>query len=69
MTGSASIVISKCQAAIPVTFLCRCRLRCISVPRISIWSYRFNHCFPSMARQAARTDTARLAYIVHWTLT
>ena len=69
MIGRASITCSKYQVAIPLSFRCRCWLLSIADPRTSTDTYRFNHCLPSIARNAENNDVARLERRMLWTWT
>ena len=67
ITGSSSITFSKYQLAIPSNLVCRFRQRSMTDPRRSADAYRFNHCLPSIARNAEKSETARLAKRIAWT--
>jgi hypothetical protein len=69
MMGRDSITCSKYQVTIPLSFRCRCWLLSIADPRTSMDTYRFNHCLPSMARNAENSDAARLEKRMLWTCT
>ena len=69
ITGSSSITLSKHQFATPSNLVCRFLQRSMTDPRRSTDAYRFSHCLPNIARNAEKSEAARLAKRIAWTWT